>query len=249
VTFDSTTLDKASTTADSTIATFDAGDLESATLKGDQDFEITSVTAGTGMTEFDASGFEGDLTLDVSADVTGGGILVRGGSGDDTVTGTGDGSTDGDTFIMGEGSDAVTVDTGATVQRDSFVYKADSLGSGDVSGGDAETITGFQDATAAGAQADADVLDFTSGVEGELQDGGTVLGNANADVTIANGTTFGNDTNIAVEDVNAGADLRVSFDVNGDGSFSANDDFSITLTGQGGSALTYDASDDVFFIA
>lgn len=256
-----------SNTAANYITTLNTGDLESITASGGQALTINSVTSGSGITEFDGSGLTGPLTLDVSQDTTGGGILVFGSNRADTVIGTGTGSDDGDTFELGAGSDTARISTEATgnQQRDVFEYSATSFNSDDVLAGQVDTITGLGGAgtkgfqlgnNAAGFDPQDDIIDFTSEFENLLQFQGQNLGNISANEPLSSNIGLGNNTNVAV--VDDGAALLLRFDLNGNGSFQPTSDFQITLAGLGdgdpggnptGPNVAYNASEDVFFVS
>ena len=228
-----------------------ASDLETITVTGDNSVAIATADTTTSVTEVSAVGLTSTaaLTYDQSLDTVGGGVLVLGSSRNDVVIGTGVGSTTGDTFKLGEGSDSVSVDaTSANQVRDSFIYTATALNSGDLKANVAETIAGFQTTASAGSVANGDVIDFTAEVEALLKTGatGATLASLTADTAI--GTALNNTNNIRTTDAANGLDLLVQIDLNGDGVYSATDDFQITLQGHAGNTLTYVAAQDHFQI-
>jgi len=228
-----------------------ASDLETIVVTGDNSVAIATANTTTSVTEVSAVGLTSTaaLTYDQSLDTVGGGVLVLGSSRNDAVIGTGIGSTTGDTFKLGEGSDSVSVDaTLASQVRDSFIYTATALNSGDLKANVAETIAGFQTTASAGSVANGDVIDFTAEVEALLKTGatGATLASLTADTAI--GTALNNTNNIRTTDAANGRDLLVQIDLNGDGVYSATDDFQITLQGHAGNTLTYVAAQDHFQI-
>lgn len=228
-----------------------ASDLETIVVTGDNSVAVATANTTTSVTEVSAVGLisTAALTYDQSLDTVGGGVLVLGSSRNDVVIGTGIGSTTGDTFKLGEGSDSVSVDaTLASQVRDSFIYTATALNSGDLKANVAETIAGFQTTASAGSVANGDVIDFTAEVEALLKTGatGATLASLTADTAI--GTALNNTNNIRTTDAANGLDLLVQIDLNGDGVYSATDDFQITLQGHAGNTLTYVAAQDHFQI-
>ncbi|WP_460593412.1 beta strand repeat-containing protein, partial [Giesbergeria sinuosa] len=239
----------AAATEQNSIATLVATDLEKLVITGDNAIAITTDATTTGLTEVDASGLvnsSSDIgaTVNLSADVTGGGALLIGSAQNDSLTGTGNGTTSGDTFRAGKGSDTIVVDAGATAQRDVFVYTATALGTGDLSAGDVDTIYGVQ-GVGASLGATSDVITLDTAVLNALKVTGTVLGSAGANVAI--GSTLSATTNIAA--VTNGADLELRFDLNGNGAYDTSSDFAIKLMGHATNSVTYDAATKLLYVS
>ena len=146
-----------------------------------------------------------------------GGDTLEGGQGNDRISG---GPGD-DLLSGGPGNDTILGGSGS----DAFLYGAASLGSGDAAAGERDSIL-----AKAGDQISM------AGLVDELEVGGVALSALSAGTAI--GTTLNADTNIAF--VNG----SLLIDVDGDGSFSAAQDFQIALTGV--TAIVYEASGDVF---
>ena len=196
--------------------------LANGTLTGTADLLIS-------IENFAGSSFDDRLSGDANGNV------FFGGAGDDVLVGHAGGDTlDGgqgndlirggpgdDLLSGGQGNDAIIGGSG----EDSFVYGATSLGVGDVAAGERDSIL-----------AKAGDRISMAGLMDELEVGGVALNALSADTAIGN--TLDADTNIAF--VNG----SLLIDIDGDGSFSATQDFQIALTGV--TAVAYDAGGDVF---
>lgn len=216
--------------------TLTATDLEKIVITGDEAVVVTTA-AGTLPTEIDASGMTDaavSIDTDASAIVS---LLVKGTAQNDTIK-IDNGATLTSTLYLGGGNDTVTV-TGGGTGAHVLKFTAEALNSGDVKAGNVSTVT-----LTGAAAGDTIVLDFTSAFEGLLKSGGTVLSAATANVNI-HGTTLSATTNIAA--TQAGGNMVVQIDLNGDGAYNAADDYQITLVGTGtDDTLVYNAATDVF---
>ena len=178
---------------------------------------------------FAGSSFDDRLSGDANANV------FFGGGGDDVLTG----HAGGDTLDGGQGNDRISGGPGDDLLSggpgndtilggsgtDAFLYGATSLGSGDAAAGERDSIL-----------AKAGDRISMAGLVDELEVGGVALSALSADAAI--GSALNADTSIAF--VNG----SLLIDVDGDGSFSAAQDFQIALAGV--TTVTYDASGDVF---
>jgi Ca2+-binding RTX toxin-like protein len=155
---------------------------------------------------------------------------LRGDAGTDTLVGGGGddslaGGSDNDTLRGGTGNDTFNGGSG----DDLIVYAASALGTGDVDNGDADRIVGTGDA-----------VNFNAALEDLLVYSGINLGAAETDVTIGGGG-FTAERNIRFTSSN-----QLQIDVDGDGSFSAANDFRIYMPDV--TSVTYDAAADMFII-
>ena len=222
--------------AEENSVTLTATDLEKIVVTGDEAVAIATV-AGTLPTEIDASGMTGaavSIDTDASAIVS---LLVKGTAKNDSID-IDNAATLTSTLYLGGGSDTVVVIGGGTAAH-ALKFTAEALNAGDVKAGNVSTVT--LTGVAAG---DVVTLDFTSAFEGLLKSGGTVLSAATANVNI-HGTALSSTTNIAASQ--AGGNMVVQIDLNGDGAYNAADDYQITLVGTGtDDTLVYKAATDVF---
>jgi hypothetical protein len=155
---------------------------------------------------------------------------LRGDAGTDTLVGGGGddslaGGSSRDTLRGGTGDDTFNGGSG----DDLIVYAATALGTGDVDDGDSERIIGTGDA-----------VNFSSALEDLLVYSGINLGARDTDVVIGGGG-FAADRNIRFT-----ATKQLQIDVDGDGNFSAADDFRITMADV--DTVTYDAAADMFIL-
>jgi len=214
-----------------------AADLESIVITGDESVNLALGATSTAVQEINASGMTGaavTVDTDAAAIAT---ILVRGTAQDDTVD-LDNAATLTTTLYLGGGSDTVTVQGGGTGSH-LAVFSSTSLGTTDVAAGIASTIT-----LTGAAAGDVITLNFGSGIENALKNGGTVLGTSSSNVTIA-GTTLSGTTNVAASQT--ANNMVLQFDLNGDGVYTAGSDFQITLVGTGtNDTLVYNAANDTF---
>ena len=199
-----------------------AVNLASGTLGGIADLLIS-------IENFAGSSFDDQLSGDANGNVfiggaghdvlvgRAGGDTLDGGQGNDRISG----GPGGDLLSGGQGDDTIIGGSGS----DAFLYGATSLGSGDVAAGERDSIL-----------AKAGDRISMAGLVDELEVGGVALSALSGDAAI--GSALGADTNIAF--VNG----SLLIDVDGDGSFSAAQDFEIALAGV--IAVAYDANGDVF---
>jgi len=214
--------------------TVTATDLEKIVVTGDESVNLQTA-AGTLPTEIDASGVtDAAVTVDTDASAIVS-VLVKGTAKNDTID-IDNAATVTSTLYLGGGSDTVVVDGGGTDSH-TLKYTATELNAGDIKAGDASTVT--LTGVAAG---DVVTIDFSSALEALLKSGGTVLGSSAADVNI-HGTTLSATTNIAA--AQAGGNMVLQIDLNGDGSYNAANDYQITLVGTGtNDTLVYNAAAD-----
>ncbi len=226
------------------IGTLNATDLEKVVISGDETFSLTT-GATTVPTEIDASAMtvndtDGtNVNINTSASSIAS-ILVKATAASDTIN-ISNAATSSSTLYLGGGTDTVTVTDGtaaATSVVHTLEYTATALDSGDIQAGDASTVT-----MATPTAGDEIILDFTSNIESLLKSGGTTLGSSAADITIS-GTSLSANTNIAATQTATG--MLIQIDVNGDGTYTAADDWQITLAGTGTDTLVYNASADHF---
>ncbi len=124
------------------------------TVNGDRALTFTSTGDTAALTTFNATNLSGDLAIDLSTNGLTQGVTVNGGSGTNTVVGTGfgdviTGGSRADVITGGNGSDKMTGGAGA----DTFVFAAGSSG-GTPSATVFDEITDFAKA--------ADVIQFAS---------------------------------------------------------------------------------------
>ena len=173
--------------------------------------ELGNVIAGNGSANV-LSGLAGADTL-------------NGGGGSDSLNG----GADSDRLIGGVGND--TYDGGAGT--DTIAYTASFFGSGDVTAGTVEVLSGGI----------GDRIDFAAIFEGQLLRGGVVLGTTGVDVAIGGGAFEAGISNVrflAATDV-------LQIDLNNDGVFTAGSDFQLGMAGV--NSVTYNAAGDYFQLA
>lgn len=214
-----------------------ATDVEKVVITGDEALAF-STAAGTLPTEIDASGMTNSAAVmidtDASAIVS---LLVKGSSKNDTID-TDNAATKTNTLYTGGGSDTVVIQ-GASDAASTMIFTATALNAGDLKAGDATTVT------LTGASAGATVtINLTSTLEGLLKSGGTLLSATTGNINI-HGTALSATTNVAA--AQAGGNMVLQFDLNGDGAYAATDDAQITLVGTGtDDTLVYNAANDYF---
>lgn len=212
------------------ITDLDAGDLEKIVVTGDEAMTITLGTSG-GVSEVDGSAMTNILTFDVNGSGNATSILVKGGTADDALTIDTDIAA---TVYTGGGSDVVTLEA---TTADTLIFTATALNAGDVLAGDALTVNG----TDVGA-----IFNFSSTLEALLKVGGTVLSTAAANQDI-DAAAFGATTNV---DATVGAaNIVFQIDLNGDGAYTAANDFQITFAGAvtaGAAGVQYNFANDYF---
>lgn len=163
-------------------------------------------------------------------------ILVKGTAKNDTID-IDNAATVTSTLYLGGGTDAVVVNGGGT-NAHTLIYTATALNAGDLKAGDSSVIT-----LTGAAAGDVVTINLSSALEGLLKSGSTLLSATSANINI-HGTTISSTTNIAASQ--AGNNMDLQFDLNGDGSFSATDDAQIRIVGTGtNDTLVYNASTDV----
>lgn len=211
-----------------------ATDVEKIVITGNEALALTTA-AGTLPTEIDASGMTAaavNINTNGSAITS---ILVKGTALNDTIV-IDNAATVTSTLFLGGGSDTVTVDGGGTSAH-TLKFTATALNAGDIKAGNVSTVT--PTGVAAG---DILVLDFTSALEGILKSGATLLSATTANINI-HGTTLSATNNIAA--AQAGGNMVVQIDLNGDGAYTATDDYQVTLVGTGtNDTLVYNAASD-----
>lgn len=235
-----------STTADEYTNTFtlDADSVETLTLTGDAQVDVTTSAATVALTQIDATGNTAGVTVDVAAGPTGA-VTFNGSAADDTVTTSGAGD-----LVQGNaGADSVTITAGAsTVVR--YAATSDSqltlTDTSDPADGVADTATGYDDIT--GFVSGTDLIELSSALglatgdaRADILQKGAMAGGtaANIEAFIGDGADFFStglvDRAVAVSDDGAGNSF-VFIDANSDGNFTQADDMVIELTGTG--ALT-----------
>ena len=163
---------------DSSLNTIDVGGVRGTTLDLDTPNYGGSLS---GLETVDASDANGNLTLDVGAGNFGGneGVTVAGGSGDDTITGTGF----GDNITLGDGDDTVIYDANSFGAADNIT---DFGGSGndqifvDLTSGTMPMTDNNQVSSGAGGPANGTMSlgVFTTGTGSNSVSGTNILGNA-----------------------------------------------------------------------
>jgi len=224
--------------AEENSVTLTATDSEKVVITGNEALRLVTA-ASTNPTEIDASGLTNDAAVFIDTSLsTMTSLLVKTTGGDDTID-IDNAATTTSTLYLGGGSDTATVDGGGTSTH-ALKYGATALNAGDIKAGDSSTLT--LTGVAAG---DIVSIDFTAALEALLKSAGTVLSASGADVNIYNGaaTTLSATTNIAASQ--AAGTLTLQIDLNGDGSYTAADDWQLTITGTGtDDTLIYKAGTD-----
>lgn len=216
-----------------------ATDAEKITVTGNDSFSVTT-SAGTVVTEIDASGMTSTAALTAittaSAQTS---LLVKGTANVDTLT-LNNAATLTTTLFTGGGSDVLTLQ-GAATSVNTLKFTTTALNAGDVKAGNAMTI----DLTTNGAAGAQVILDFGSTFEGLLKIGGTVLGTSAGNVNAI--AALGVTTNVGVTATSATVST-FQIDLDGDGAYTAANDFQITITGTAGGVDTfiYNATNDNF---
>lgn len=217
-----------------------ATDAEKITVTGNDSFSVTT-SAGTVATEIDASGMTSTAALTAittaSAQTS---LLVKATANVDTLT-LNNAATLTTTLFTGGGSDVLALRGDAT-SVNTLKFTTTALNAGDVKAGNAMTI---DVATAGGAVGAQVILDFGSTFEGLLKIGGTVLGTSAGNVNAI--AALGVTTNVGVT-ATSGTVSTFQIDLDGDGAYTAANDFQITITGVGAGADTfiYNATNDNF---
>lgn len=224
-----------------------AGDLETITVTGDQGIFIRTADTSSAVTKVDASGMTGAvaaLYVDLSQDTQGEGAQIIGTANDDTIWGTAvNAEGKGDNITAGAGNDNIVLTPTAAERNNTINYTATSLGADDVTANTVDTVWGVTT---------GDRINFTAGVESQLKANGYVLSAVAADQTLGLAKQFNLDNNVIV--VNKGADLALQIDLNGDGQFTASQDFEMLFKDRASdnaatnpsNTITYDAVNDYF---
>ena len=212
-----------------------ATDAEKVVITGDEALSFATAT-GTNPTEIDASGLTNSAAVTIDTDASAiVSLLAKGTVKNDTID-IDNAATKSSTLYTGGGSDTVTVDGGGDSAH-TMIFTATALNAGDIKAGDSTvvTLTGV-------AAGDTVTINLSSALEGLLKSGATLLSATSANITVA-GTTISSTTNIAA--AQAGGNMDIQFDLNGDGAYSATDDAQIRLVGTGtDDTLVYNASTD-----
>lgn len=212
-----------------------AADVEKVVITGNEALSFATA-AGTNPTEVDASGLTNDAAVTIDTDASAiVSLLAKGTGGADTID-IDNAATVSSTLYLGGGSDTVTVDGGGTSAH-TLIYTATALNAGDIKAGNSSTmaLTGV-------AAGDTVTINFTSALEALLKSGSTLLSATGANINV-HGTTISATTNIAA--AQAGGTMTLQIDLNGDGSYTAADDYQLTITGTGtDDTLIYNASTD-----
>jgi len=212
-----------------------ATDTEKVVITGDEALSFATAT-GTNPTEIDASGLTNDAAVTIDTDASAIVSLLAKGTGKNDTIDIDNAATISSTLYTGGGSDTVTVDGGGTSAH-TMIFSATALNAGDIKAGDSTvvTLTGV-------AAGDTVTINLSSALEGLLKSGATLLSATGANINI-HGTTISSTTNIAA--AQAGGNMDIQFDLNGDGTYSATDDAQIRLVGTlADDTLQYIASTD-----
>jgi len=215
--------------------------LENITVSGTREFSYTSSATALSLEKIDASGLSGNLILDLDTQTAVQGILVKGGSGTNTING----STAADSITGGVLADSITGDTGADSMtgnggNDTFVIDQTADSEVTVSG---TTVSGFDTITdfsagdlvdlSAGTVAGAATAAAVAATSVQISAGGKVTF-ASADDTLAEMVTAlaADDTNVANAEV-AFFEFGGSTYIYGAGAdtTAGADDFLVKLTG------------------
>ena len=204
-------------------------------ITGDEALSFATAT-GTNPTEIDASGLTNSAAVTIDTDASAiVSLLAKGTVKNDTID-IDNAATKSSTLYTGGGSDTVTVDGGGDSAH-TMIFTATALNAGDIKAGDSTvvTLTGV-------AAGDTVTINLSSALEGLLKSGATLLSATSANITVA-GTTISSTTNIAA--AQAGGNMDIQFDLNGDGAYSATNAAQIRLVGTGtDDTLVYNASTD-----
>lgn len=212
-----------------------ATDVEKVVITGDEALSFATA-AGTNPTEIDASGLTNDAAVTIDTDASAIVSLLAKGTGKNDTIDIDNAATLTSTLYTGGGSDTVTVAGGGTSAH-AMIFTSTALNAGDLKAGDSTvvTLTGV-------AAGDTVTINLSSALEGLLKSGATLLSATAANINIS-GTTISATTNIAA--AQAGGNMDLQFDLNGDGAYSATDDAQIRLIGTGtDDTLVYIASTD-----
>lgn len=214
-----------------------ATDVEKVVITGDEALSFATAAA-TLPTEVDASGLTNSAAVTVDTDASAiTSILVKATAKNDTID-IDNAATVTSTLYLGGGTDTVVV-TGGGTGAHTLIYTATALDAGDLVKGGASTVT-----LTGAAAGDTVTLNFTTAIETLLKSANTALSAATGNVNI-HGTTLSSTTNVAA--AQAGGNMVVQIDLNGDGAYTAADDFQITLVGTGtDDTLVYNAASDLF---
>jgi hypothetical protein len=187
---------------DSTVALAQTGTvdtIEAITISGSGDLTITeSLTAFDSITEVDASGLAGGLTMDLSNAAAA--VTFTGGSGDDDVTSSGDddeiSTGAGDDTITMVGTVDLTIDAGA---GDDTVEMTELTADDDIDGGagtntaslDADDLDDLETLTTAGSITNFSVAALTGALAADLTFDANGTGIDTVDVTVDIGAIYG----------------------------------------------------------
>ncbi|MBK1720085.1 DUF4214 domain-containing protein [Thiocystis violacea] len=219
-----------------------AGDLEVITVTGDQSLYLATDWVSNAVTKVDASGMIGAATLsvDLSYDIHGEGAQIIGTANDDFIAGTSVNElAKGDNITAGAGSDTVVLGWSSVERNNTINYTATALSSGDVTADTADTVWNV---------GEGDRINFTAGIESQLKANGYVLSSVAAPQTLTNradSAQFDINNNVIAVD-KADGSLALQIDLNGDGLFTATQDFEILFGNRAGSTIQYDAVNDYF---
>ena len=212
-----------------------ATDAEKVVITGDEALKFETA-AGTNPTEVDASGLTNDAAVTIDTDASAITSLLAKGTGKNDTIDIDNAATITSTLYLGGGSDTVTVAGGGTSAH-TLIYGATALNAGDIKAGDSSTL-----ALTGVAAGDTVTINFSSALEALLKSGSTLLSATGANINV-HGTTISATTNIAAAEV--GGTMTLQIDVNGDGAYTAADDYQLTITGTGtNDTLIYNAAAD-----
>ncbi|WP_292994753.1 peptidoglycan DD-metalloendopeptidase family protein [Nitrosomonas sp.] len=212
-----------------------AADVEKVVINGDEALSFATAT-GTKPTEVDASGLTNDAAVTIDTDASAiTSLLVKSTGKNDTID-IDNAATVTSTLYLGGGSDTVTVDGGGT-DAHTLIYTATALNAGDIKAGNSSTL-----ALRGVAAGDTVTINFSSALEALLKSGSTLLSATGANINV-HGTTLSATSNIAAAE--AGGNMTLQIDLNGDGAYAAADDYQLTITGTGlDDTFVYIASTD-----
>ncbi|SEO35028.1 hypothetical protein SAMN05216333_10899 [Nitrosomonas oligotropha] len=212
-----------------------ATDNEKVVITGDEALKFETA-AGTNPTEVDASGLTNDAAVTIDTDASAITSLLAKGTGKNDTIDIDNAATVTSTLYLGGGSDTVTVAGGGTSAH-TLIYGATALNAGDIKAGDSSTL-----ALTGVAAGDTVTINFSSALEALLKSGSTLLSATGANINV-HGTTISATTNIAAAEV--GGTMTLQIDINGDGAYTAADDYQLTITGTGtDDTLIYNAAAD-----
>ncbi len=243
-----------------------ADTIETVTVTGSGDLEITNdTTAFDAITEIDASGLAGGLTVDLTD--MGDAVTVAGGSGDDDITSSGDddeittGAGDdtvtvavaGDVVVdAGAGDDTVTITAGGLDADDeidggagtnTIEVDADDLDSLETAIADDENVTNFSSLLISGAAAAAVTFDADAAGITAIELGVDVTEDLEIDSFDGGALTVSEDQDDLIDVTADELTLNLTGDVTSVDEFTATDTTDLVINVDADGAVTVDAFD------